>query len=59
MDTLPERRPDAEEPNGAPTSGEEEIDLAALTDAVERLWRRDLEIERERLWGRTRPRQSF
>ena len=59
MDTLLERQPDAEEPNGAPTGGEEEIDIAALTDAVERLWRRDLEIERERLWGGTRPRRSF
>jgi hypothetical protein len=59
MDTLPERRPDVAEPDREPTDGEEEVDLVALTDAVERLWRRDLEIERERLWGGTRPRQLF
>ena len=59
MDTLPERRPDVAEPDGEPTASAEGIDLAALTDAVERLWRRDLEIERERLWGATRPRRSL
>ena len=35
-----------------------EVDLEALTQAVERLWRRDLAIERERLNGGARPDQQ-
>ena len=36
-----------------------EVDLEALTEAVERLWRRDLAIERERLNGGARPDQHW
>lgn len=37
------------EPPADESTAEEEIDIAELTAAVERLLRRDLEIERERL----------
>ncbi len=36
-----------------------EVDLEVLTQAVERLWRRDLAIERERLSGGTRSDQQW
>lgn len=58
MDTTLGRQRDADEPDGATSVDEEEVDLRALTDAVERLWRRELEIERERLWGGA-PRRSL
>ncbi len=57
--------------NDQPTSSEQpkpaeeqpastaEVDLEALTKAVERLWRRDLAIERERLNGGARPDQPW
>lgn len=35
-------------------SGDDEIDMTALVAAVERLLRRDLELERERLRGAER-----
>ncbi len=44
-DRPDEQRVQGEEP------AEEPIDFVALTDAVERLLRRELEIERERLRG--------
>jgi len=36
-----------------------DIDLEALTKAVERLWRHDLALERERLNGVTSPDQRW
>jgi hypothetical protein len=41
-----------EQPAAAPPAAEPPpIDLEALTDLVERLWRRDLETARERMLG--------
>ncbi len=59
MDNRAEQRIDAGQPQSELTSDEDPIDIAALTDAVERLWRRDLEIERERLGGGKAPRRAF
>lgn len=41
------------------TGADPEIDLDALTDAVERLLRRDLRLERERAFGADRPDARF
>ncbi len=59
MDNSIEQRIDAGQPHSEPNIDEDPIDIAALTDAVERLWRRDLEIERERLGGGKAPRRAF
>lgn len=51
-----EKRPPASTPRGdEPTTQQQHgVDLDALTAAVERLLRRDLEIEHERLHGARR-----
>ena len=59
MDNSLTQRIDAGQPQPEPTIDEDRIDIAALTDAVERLWRRDLEIERERLGGGNAPRRTI
>ena len=59
MDNILEQRIDAEQPHPEPNVDADPIDIAALTDAVERLWRRDLEIERERLGGGKAPWRTF
>ena len=50
--TEPENQPPAK-------AEEPEIDLEALTSAVERLLRRDLRLERERGFGADRPDDRF
>lgn len=50
--TEPENQPN-------PQQEEPEIDLEALTNAVERLLRRDLRLERERTFGADRPDNRF
>ncbi|HYF65010.1 MAG TPA: hypothetical protein VD886_19450 [Herpetosiphonaceae bacterium] len=55
--TEPENQPPASA-QGTPAR-EPEIDLEALTSAVERLLRRDLRLERERAGGEERPKDRF
>ncbi len=46
-----EQQPEGVRPAKEPPAGQNAIDIDALTAAVERLLRRDIEIERERLHG--------
>lgn len=50
MDTQ-KAAPSQAQPDKAPDPAREQVDIAALTAAVERLLRRDLQLSRERLRG--------
>ena len=59
MDEHPEPQNQPPASSQAAPGEEPEIDLDALTAAVERLLRRDLRLERERAFGADRPDPRF